>query len=245
MLRAPILNSLTISSFGTTDLGLVRSKNEDNFLIDDSQGIYAIADGLGGVPYGDEASALAVHMIHDYFEESVLRGDIFMKEMFEEINRAVYQQGHRLNPDLGMATTLTVAHVSGENLVVGHVGDSALFLYRGGELKQLTAEHTVKAAVCATLTELECENVPEALGHTLTRCLGHSPTVEPDVLEILLQPGDRLMLCTDGISKYVPCRFPPRRWPRRSSMRRTTGEAWTTPRPWPSMSKAMPPGYLA
>jgi protein phosphatase len=207
MLRSPSLNSLVISSFGTSDVGLVRDKNEDNFLIDVATGVYVVADGLGGVPYGDRASAMAVHMVKDYFDSAIMRGDIFLKEMFNEINRATYREGHRLNPDLGMATTLTVAQISDGRLVIGHVGDSAIFLYRNGTLRQLTAEHTVRAAVCAALPTDEYENIPEALGHTLTRCIGNSTSVEVDVVQLALHPGDRLLLCTDGVTKYMEFSF--------------------------------------
>jgi protein phosphatase len=199
--------SFVITSFGSTDCGLVRENNEDNFLIDDARGVYAVADGCGGIPHGDQASLLTIQMIQNFYDEAVFRGDLFIKEMFGEINRAVFQEGHRLNADLGMATTLTMAQIVDNMLVIGHVGDSVVYLYRAGTLRQLTAEHTLKAAVCATLSPEECENVPEALGHTLTRCIGHKPTVDVDVLEMPLQPGDRVLLCTDGVTKYLDSEF--------------------------------------
>jgi protein phosphatase len=202
-----LFQTLSTSSFGVSDVGLVRSRNEDNFLVDDDRRLYAVADGLGGVPNGDKASLLAVEMIPEYYDDAVLRGDIFIKDMFAAINRAVYNQGHQLSPDLGMATTLTLVQVVGNSLVIGHVGDSAAYLYRNGTVRQLTAEHTLKAAVMARTPESEHINIPEALGHTLTRCIGHSQSVEIDQLEIPLQVGDRIMLCTDGINKYVDEEF--------------------------------------
>jgi PPM family protein phosphatase len=192
-----------ISSFGASDRGLIRSKNEDNFLIDDDRQVYAVADGLGGVPNGEKASLLAVQMIREYYDDAVLRGDLFLRDMIDTINRSVYNEGHRLSPDLGMATTLTIAQVHHDRLSIGHVGDSGLFLYRAGTLRQITAEHTMKAAVCKNLSPEDCANVPDAFSHTLTRCIGHLPSVEADILDLPLQAGDRLLLCTDGVSKYV------------------------------------------
>ena len=201
------LNRLVVTSFGATDCGLVRQRNEDNFLIDDDRGVYAVADGLGGVPNGDQASLLAMQMIGNYYDEAVLRGDLFIREMFEEINRSVYKQGHYYSPDLGMATTLTLAQVSGNTLAIGHVGDSALYLYRGGTVRQLTEEHTLHAAVSKNMDASEFCTIPEALSHTLTRCIGQQATVEVDQVHLPLQAGDRILLCTDGVTKYVDMEF--------------------------------------
>lgn len=202
-----LINLLTVKSFGATDCGLVRSKNEDNFLIDDDRRVYAVADGLGGVPNGDKASLLAVQMARDYYDEAVIRGDLFLREMFEQINRSVYQEGHVHSPDLGMATTLTLAQISGNMLAIGHVGDSGVYLYRAGTVRGLTEEHTLKAAVGKSMSEEDRENIPEALSHTLTRCIGQQLNVEVDQLNLPLQPNDRILLCTDGIIKYVDADF--------------------------------------
>lgn len=201
------LNGLKLSSFGATDCGLVRSRNEDNFLIDDDRGVYAVADGLGGVPNGDKASMLAMQMVGDYYDEAVLRGDLFIREMFEQINRSVFQQGHYYSPDLGMATTLTLAQASGGTLAIGHVGDSAVYLYRAGTVRALTEEHTLHAAVSKNISIEEQANIPEALSHTLTRCIGQNPSVEVDQINLPLQEGDRILLCTDGVGKYVDMEF--------------------------------------
>lgn len=200
-------HQLTIKSFAATDCGLVREKNEDNYLIDDDRRVYAVADGLGGVPNGEKASLLAVQMARDYYDESVIRGDLFIREMFEHINRAVYQEGHRTSPDLGMATTLTLAQIIGNRLCIGHVGDSAVYLYRAGTVRALTEEHTLRAAVSKTVSAEEQANIPEALSHTLTRCIGQSLPLEVDVVNLPLLPGDRILLCTDGIIKYVDDEF--------------------------------------
>ncbi len=201
------INTLTVTSFGASDCGCVRSRNEDNFLVDDGRRLYAVADGLGGVPNGDKASLLALQMVCDYCDEAAMRGDIFLDEMFQAVNSSVYNEGHRLSPDLGMATTLTLGQIIGEMLSVGHVGDSAVYLYRAGTVRVLTAEHTLRANVCKNLPEDEWDTIPEALGHTLTRCIGHQRTVEIDQLTLPLQPGDRVLLCTDGVIKYVDAEF--------------------------------------
>ncbi len=200
-------NLLTVKSFGATDCGLVRGRNEDNFLIDDDRRVYAVADGLGGVPNGDKASLLAVQMARDYYDEAVIRGDLFIREMFEQINRSVWQEGHVHSPDLGMATTLTLAQISGNLLAIGHVGDSGVYLYRGGTVRALTEEHTLKAAVSKTMNEEDRENIPEALSHTLTRCIGQQQALEVDQVNLPLQVNDRILLCTDGVIKYVDAEF--------------------------------------
>lgn len=199
--------TLAVSSFGASDRGCVREKNEDNFLVDDDRQIYSVADGLGGVPNGEKASLLAVQMIGDYMDDAVMRGDLFLKDMFTQINESVYNEGHRLNPDLGMATTLTTAQIVGDTLAIAHVGDSGIYLYRSGTIRMLTEEHTLKASVCKNMTQEECDNVPEALAHTLTRCVGHRHNVEVDLTNLPLQPGDRILLATDGVIKYMEEEF--------------------------------------
>jgi protein phosphatase len=186
---------------------MVRTHNEDNLLIDDARRVYAVADGLGGIPNGEKASQLAIQMVGDFYDDTLMRGDLFLREMFDQINGAVYKQGHYYSPDLGMATTLTLVQITGNGMAIGHVGDSAVFLYRAGTVRQLTEDHTMKVAIERNLAKGDYEFIPEALSHTLTRCIGHQMNVDVDTISLPLQAGDRILLCTDGITKYVSPEF--------------------------------------
>ena len=178
--------------------GQVRSTNEDDFLILSpmeqqtvrSRGrLLAIADGMGGVAGGAEASRTAVRFLATAFlaappDRSPAER---LKEAFSAASRAVLDRSQEIPPLREMGTTLTAVNLIGGTMVLGHVGDSRCYLMRDGELSQLTTDHAVR----------EPENY-------LTRCIGGGQKEEdPDLMEVTLQPGDLVVLLTDGLWSVV------------------------------------------
>ena len=182
-----------------TDIG-ARDTNEDDVLIAD--GLFAIADGLGGLPAGEVASRLALDAMAAAFRSApTTRG---LMDACQEANRVVWRQGRAGYGEEGMGTTLAaLAITSDAGAVVVHVGDSRLYRLRDGELERLTQDHTVVAELVRSgqLSESEAEDHPHR--HVLTRAVGVAPEVDLEVARVSCQPGDRFLLCTDGVVKSL------------------------------------------
>ena len=180
-----------------TDIGRVREGNEDSYLIEPP--LYAVADGMGGHRGGEVASQLALETIEDLFRKD--EGSLV--EQVRSANHAVYVQSQEDTAVSGMGTTLTAALVEGSELQLAHVGDSRAYLLRAGSLRQLTADHTLVARMVKTgeITEAEAEVHPHR--NVLTRSLGTEADVQVDQDVVGLLDGDRLLLCSDGLTGMV------------------------------------------
>ena len=178
----------------TTDIGQVREGNEDAILIDDP--LYAVADGMGGHRGGEVASNLALQTVEQLFAER--EGTLI--EQVERANRAVFERSQSDRDVSGMGTTLTAALIEGGAVRLAHVGDSRAYLFRGGKLQLLTEDHTLvhRMVVEGEITETEAENHPHR--SVLTRALGVEGDVRVDETNVEVQVGDRLLLCTDGLT---------------------------------------------
>ena len=195
---------------------MVRSSNQDAFcalLAPDaplgSDALLAVADGMGGPPAGDVASAMAIERLlsrlQDADKQQVLddgqRAGL-LGEAMHALNRDVFQAAAK--PETrGMGTTLTVAMVAASSLVIGHVGDSRVYLLRGGQLHQPSADHN-----WASEQMRRGKLAPDAARthpgrNLLTRAIGTSPQVEVDVLVLKVQTGDTVLLCSDGLHGLV------------------------------------------
>lgn len=194
---------MKISSHGGSHRGCVRENNEDAFLILPSGKLLAVADGLGGLPDGEEASRLAIEVISR--EAGSLSEDDApdLAALFGAANREVHRVGSTRHADSGIGTTLTAALIHGERLYIAHVGDSAAYLWRSGELHLLTEEHTVAALYGGSHTNHGSRSLPEHYFHTLTRCIGAAEELEVFTSNFALMAGDRLLLCTDGLTKIM------------------------------------------
>lgn len=178
--------------------GMARTNNEDTIFPETSgesvgPAVLMVADGMGGHIAGEVASRLAVN--------TAASADLAPADRVAAANRAIREQVAR-QPDLeGMATTLTLVELTTDGIAhFGHIGDSRAYLYRAGELRQLTDDHTVVAQYVAagTLSPEEAADHPHS--HMLTRCLGLTRFVNVDEIELPLEPGDRLLLCSDGLT---------------------------------------------
>ena len=182
-----------------TDVGRVREGNEDAYLVDDAMGLLAVADGMGGHRAGEVASATALEALR----ASITSGRS-LRESIEDANEAVYTKSLTDNSLRGMGTTLTAGTlVTGGTMLVGHVGDSRAYLLHDGELRQLTADHSLVEELVreGRLTADEAAVHPQR--SIITRALGIDAAVEVDVYPVELAPGDRLLLCSDGLTGMV------------------------------------------
>ena len=185
-----------------THQGMVRQNNEDSLFPDksgesDGPAVLMVADGMGGHIAGEVASRLAIN--------AAASADLDPDDRVAAANRAIREEVAR-QPDLeGMGTTLTLVQIEPEGVArFGHVGDSRAYLYREGELRQLTEDHTVAAEYVALghISADEVDDHPQS--HMLTRCLGLTRFVNVDRIDLDLSSGDRLLLCSDGLNSMVP-----------------------------------------
>ena len=181
-----------------TDIGLVRDHNEDAYL---AQGpLYAVADGMGGHLGGEVAPATALETVARVVTDA---GIDALADAVRQANRAVYDRQADDLEVAGMGTTLTAVALEGSQLHVAHVGDSRGYLLRDGKLQLLTQDHSLVGEMMreGSLTEAQARVHPRR--SALTRALGISGDIEVDAFEVPLRAGDRILLCTDGLSGMI------------------------------------------
>ena len=188
---------MRVTAAAATDIGQVREGNEDAYLLLDP--LYVVADGMGGHRGGEVASSLALQTIQRLFEG----GEGSLAEQVQEANRAVFERSQADREVAGMGTTLTAALVEGTKVRLAHVGDSRAYLLRDGELHALTEDHTLVQRMVqqGEITEAEAATHPHR--SILTRALGVDGIVEVDEGVVELRDGDRLLLCSDGLTAMV------------------------------------------
>ncbi|HEX2053275.1 MAG TPA: Stp1/IreP family PP2C-type Ser/Thr phosphatase [Actinomycetota bacterium] len=175
-----------------SDVGLVRQVNEDSKLV--SPPLFAVADGMGGHASGDVASALAVEVL-----EAELKKSDSISDAVHNANKAIFQKAAK-DPDLtGMGTTLTAMWADETSAQIAHVGDSRAYLLRDGQLTRLTTDHTVvnRLVQQGRILPEDADRHPQR--SYLERALGVDPEVEVDVHVLDMAPGDRVLLCSDGL----------------------------------------------
>jgi PPM family protein phosphatase len=180
-----------------TDIGQVRERNEDSFLVDPP--LYAVADGMGGHRGGTVASELALETV----EALARAGKGRLAEQVREANRAVFERSMHDRDVSGMGTTLTAVRVDADGAHLAHVGDSRAYLLRAGALRQLTDDHTLvnRMVKAGEISPEEAEVHPHR--NVVTRALGTEPDVQVDEEDVPLLDGDRLLLCSDGLTNMV------------------------------------------
>lgn len=228
-------------SAGQTDIGKVRARNEDHYLvadlnksmtvhsstlpITDETELYAglraqlllVADGMGGRAGGNLASQISVGTTAQYVLNTMPwflslehdHDDDQREELIAALQacrEAVMAEAQRRHPDYShMGTTLTMAYIVWPRMYVVHIGDSRCYVWRHGRLTQMTRDHTAAQALIddGTMTAEEAARSP--LSHILISSIGKSESsFQPDVLKVGLEPGDVVLLCTDGLSNQVP-----------------------------------------
>ncbi len=183
----------------TSDVGQVREKNEDSFLVDDRLALFAVADGMGGHRGGAVASSTSLEALR----ASVASGDE-ISDAVQSANDAVFEAASD-DPELaGMGTTLTAAvAIDGSTLLVGHVGDSRAYLVRGDDMAQVTEDHSLVEELVreGRLTRAQADVHPQR--SIITRALGVEPIIAVDLYAIRPENGDRLVLCSDGLTTML------------------------------------------
>jgi PPM family protein phosphatase len=189
-----------------TDVGLVRSNNQDQLLV--SPGLYAVADGMGGHAAGEVASSTAITALAAAFEATDQHTAGSLESAAKAANRAVWEQARTNRAMFGMGTTLVALGVvereDGTNgLTAAHIGDSRLYVYRDGVLKQVTVDHSLVQELVDDGQISEAQAAVHPQRHVLTRALGVEPAIEVDIIELAPRHGDRYLLCSDGLPREV------------------------------------------
>src|ERR671924_1162753 len=179
-----------------SDTGRKRRRNEDAFVV--APPLFAVADGMGGAKAGEIASRLAAAAVREEGGEGVDVG-----ELIREANRRVWERARDDASAAGMGTTMTVALVEGEQVTIGHVGDSRAYRLRDHVLEQLTEDHSLVAELVRSgrLSPEEAESHPQR--SVITRALGTAADVDVDTFTVEVQPGDVFLLCSDGLTTMV------------------------------------------
>ena len=207
--------SLTLEVAGRSDVGRVRPSNEDNFGYDQRLGIFVVCDGMGGHAAGEVASQIAVDTILAYFrerapnvEDNALLDDApvgarLLAEAVKKANDAILDYAEAHKNTTGMGTTLVAARFFDGVCSIAHVGDSRIYLFREGQLLQLTEDHSLvmEQVRCGMLTLEEARS--SSVQNIITRALGTEEGTLPDLGEFPAQDGDVVLLTTDGVLRHV------------------------------------------
>ena len=203
-----------LEAHGQTDVGRRRKLNEDNLLVAMEPGLFAVCDGMGGHNAGEVASKMAIETLHAFIEKSHREKEITwpygldvnlsfdgnrLKTAVKLANKKVFRAADSREDYTGMGTTAVAALVSENVLTVGSAGDSRCYLVRGGKLTQLTRDDSWVSAALGEgiLNPDEIDRHP--LRNVITKAVGAKETIELDVVEQKLEPGDVALICSDGL----------------------------------------------
>lgn len=192
-----------LRSAALTDIGRIRSENEDNFILEPKAMIFGIADGIGGLPGGAEASLETVQVIVRELIALPAGSTPDLTAIVHTANRAVIQRGREISPVMGIGSTLTFACVHDHAMHFAHVGDSRAYLWRDGTLQTVTEDHSVENEARLRRARGEIVHYHEANRAALTRCIGQPTPPDVDLVTRPLIAGDRYLFCTDGVTRMI------------------------------------------
>ena len=210
----------SIIAAGLSDVGRVRDHNEDSFLVEPDDGIFIVCDGMGGHAAGEVASAIGVRVTHARWIDQATRramlewaetGTLAARRTLLQVVKNGVLAAHQMicaqaDADLGkrgMGTTFTGVVIAGGDAVVAHAGDSRAYLVRGGIAMQLTEDHTLLARLMAAGMPVDRVDESHRWKGVITNALGFGDETKVVTFLVPLSDGDRLLLCSDGISEYV------------------------------------------
>ena len=176
---------MLVTAAGSSDVGKVRARNEDSFVVRPDLGVFAVADGMGGHAAGDVASRMALESIISSLEADH-RDERALHSAVARANEEIWSRALNEGDKAGMGTTITASLILDESLAIAQVGDSRAYRLRDSNLEQLTTDHSLHPG-----------------SNILTRALGTNEFVEVDVTRVDLQPRDRFLLCSDGLTGMV------------------------------------------
>lgn len=186
-----------------TDIGKVRRQNEDAAFFDEDRAIFAVADGMGGHLAGEVASRMALDAVQAMARKHPRADTVVLRDTVRAAHEAISRHSQSHAECAGMGTTLSVLWRGGHYAYIAHVGDSRIYRMRGGELEQITQDHSlVEEMIRARLiTREQARTHPRR--NVITRALGTQGDNEPDVLAADVEPGDLWLLCSDGLTGMV------------------------------------------
>lgn len=209
----------SIRFFAATDVGRVRSHNEDNFLIDKRLGLFIVADGMGGHAAGEIASAMAVRIVHEEVKRNKHILDAFIsgeqggmppRRVLKMLEQALQRASARIHETAqadrskrGMGTTCSALLLAGDMGFLAHVGDSRAYLVRQDKVQQLTEDHTLHNDLIkrGLFSREQLDRIAQR--NAITRALGIFEQLEVDTQFVEMMPGDALLLCSDGLHNYL------------------------------------------
>jgi protein phosphatase len=210
---------MAVRAFGITDVGKVRAANEDSFLIDDEHQLFIVADGMGGHQGGGYASSNAIKSIREEMirlestqettqpsadQSGRTTAQVRLLHALQKTNERLFKKALEDSSLRGMGTTVTAIQLDPRSANIAHVGDSRLYLLRAGRLQQISRDHSwVQEQVDAgVISEEEARIHP--LKNIITRSMGHDRDLIVDLLREEFRPGDKFLLCSDGLTNMVP-----------------------------------------
>ena len=192
-------NPVNIPYGARTDIGLVRAHNEDSLLVQPP--LFVVADGMGGHQAGEIASEIATQVVSRRAPQTANAEDLARATV--AANRAIIKAAEENRGREGMGTTLTAAVVEGQRIAISQVGDSRAYLLHQNNLQRITRDHSLVMELieAGQITEEQARTHPQR--SIITRALGSDPSMLPDIYEVNVSAGDRLLLCSDGLSGMV------------------------------------------
>lgn len=208
-----------IEAFGISDVGCVRHENQDRILIDHSLGLYMVADGMGGHRHGEVAAELAIATVRYYIESSQDRFDVSwpfgysfdlsldanrISTAIRLANRQVWRHAEQGPEFAGMGTTVAAVLINEGQAVVANVGDSRVYLFRHGVISQITIDDTWIQSFAARGLMAASDLANHPMRNVLTQAAGSQEAVDVHIREQVLEPGDCLIVTSDGCHGMVP-----------------------------------------
>ena len=212
---------MELNFWAATDVGKKREVNEDNFLVDKKLSLFIVADGMGGHASGEVASHLAVHEFRNAVDagkdvvERFSRADAtvrpqeilaLLEAAMQAAGHAIYHKGQAEPEKRGMGTTTSALLIAGDRGFIAHVGDSRIYMLRGGQVVQLTEDHSLVNELIrrGRITREGLDGSPyKAYKNAVTRAVGVYETVQGDTIDFEILPGDQFLLCSDGLHTYL------------------------------------------
>lgn len=200
--------SIRVEVAALSDMGCVRTNNEDSFGYDPARQVYVVCDGMGGMASGEVASQMAVATFLSVIEASDCNAPIegTLHQAILDANQAVFQTAEQQAEHKGMGTTLVAACVEGKRLIIGNVGDSRAYMIQNGRCMQVSVDHSYLNELIRTgAVAVEDAGAVDLRGmeSVITRAIGVNALIEPDFFSVDLTPGDVVLLASDGLTRYT------------------------------------------
>ncbi|MCM2279240.1 MAG: Stp1/IreP family PP2C-type Ser/Thr phosphatase [Oligoflexia bacterium] len=190
-----------------TDIGRKRSQNQDNYFADAEQGLFLVADGMGGHKGGETASSMAAEIIPRLVREGQRSDDWVpsrvISHAIETASSTIFERSAKETSLHGMGTTTTALLFKGAHLAVGHVGDSRCYLIKGDAIWQATRDHSLVQEKLRAGLITRAEVKTDRMKNVITRSVGFEPRITVEIYEMTVQPGDVFVICSDGLSGLV------------------------------------------